>query len=103
MGKIQIMIATNSFGMGINAPDVYLIIHTIPLSMSIYTFNAFCIIIYIYFIANFIQEIRRAGRDGTPSKSIIFYSRNDIRTLIITRKEEGYKYYFLYMYSLLAL
>uniref|UniRef100_U9UC53 DNA 3'-5' helicase n=1 Tax=Rhizophagus irregularis (strain DAOM 181602 / DAOM 197198 / MUCL 43194) TaxID=747089 RepID=U9UC53_RHIID len=75
MGKIQIMIATNSFGMGINAPDVYLIIHTtIPLSMT-----------------NFIQEIGRAGRDGTPSKSIIFYSRNDIRTLflIITRKEES--------------
>lgn len=37
MGNIQIMIATNSFGMGINAPDVRLIIHTtIPLSMSMY-------------------------------------------------------------------
>ena len=36
LGIIKIMIATNSFGMGINAPDVYLIIHaTIPLSMSI--------------------------------------------------------------------
>ena len=39
MGNIQIMIATNSFGMGINAPDVHLIIHTtIPLSMSMYNF-----------------------------------------------------------------
>ena len=35
MGITQIMIVTNSFGMGINVPDVYLIIHTtIPLSMN---------------------------------------------------------------------
>ncbi|RIA83054.1 P-loop containing nucleoside triphosphate hydrolase protein, partial [Glomus cerebriforme] len=61
-GVIKIMIATNSFGMGINAPDVYLIIHaTIPLSMT-----------------NLIQEIERAGCDGTRSKSIIFYSKNDV-------------------------
>jgi superfamily II DNA helicase RecQ len=42
-----------------------------------------------------IQEIGRAGRDGTHSKSIIFYSRNDIRTLflIITQKEKRYEFY----------
>ena len=44
-GIIQIMIATNGFGMGINVLDVYLIIHTtIPLSMSVY--GIFLLIFY---------------------------------------------------------
>ncbi|PKC00026.1 putative sgs1 protein [Rhizophagus irregularis] len=86
-GIIQIMIAINGFGMGINVPDVYLIIHTtIPLSMT-----------------NFIQEIGRAGRDGKPSKSIVFYSRNDIRTLfsIITQREERYDYLFVFFFLII--
>lgn len=34
-GKIQIMIGTNAFGMGINSPDVYLVVHCVaPLNMS---------------------------------------------------------------------
>ena len=46
MGIIKIMIATNSFGMGINAPDVYLIIHaTIPLSMSMCSFYFYLFIL----------------------------------------------------------
>ena len=33
--KIQIMIGTNAFGMGINSPDVYLVVHCVaPLNMS---------------------------------------------------------------------
>lgn len=47
IGITQIMIATNSFGMGINVPDVHLIIHTtIPLSMSIYGFLVLLLTLY---------------------------------------------------------
>ncbi|PKY32784.1 putative sgs1 protein [Rhizophagus irregularis] len=77
--KIAIRDWKISFGIGINVLDVHLIIHTtIPLSMT-----------------NLIQEIGRAEHDGTPSKSIVFYSRNDMRTLfyIIAQKEERYDYY----------
>ncbi|CAB4441893.1 unnamed protein product [Rhizophagus irregularis] len=64
-GKIQIMIRTNAFGMGINSSDVYLVIHCVaPLSMT-----------------NLIQHIGRAGRDGNEAKSVIFYStKKDLRT-----------------------
>jgi superfamily II DNA helicase RecQ len=39
-GKIQIMIGTNAFGMGINSSNVYLVIHCVsPLSISKYIYN----------------------------------------------------------------
>ncbi|EXX53255.1 Sgs1p [Rhizophagus irregularis DAOM 197198w] len=64
-GKIQIMIGTNAFGMGINSTNVYLVIHCVaPLNMT-----------------NLVQQIGRAGRDGNKAKSIIFYSiKKDLRT-----------------------
>ncbi|UZN99576.1 uncharacterized protein OCT59_000843 [Rhizophagus irregularis] len=64
-GKIQIMIGTNAFGMGINSSDVYLIVHCVaPLNMT-----------------NLIQEIGRAGRDGNEARSVMFYSiKKDLRT-----------------------
>ncbi|PKY58178.1 P-loop containing nucleoside triphosphate hydrolase protein [Rhizophagus irregularis] len=63
--KIQIMIGTNAFGMGINSTNVYLVIHCVaPLNMT-----------------NLVQQIGRAGRDGNEAKSIIFYSiKKDLRT-----------------------
>lgn len=44
------------------------------------------------YIGNFIQESGRAGRDGNPAQSILFYSRNDIKTVyaIITGGRERY-------------
>ncbi|PKK65475.1 P-loop containing nucleoside triphosphate hydrolase protein [Rhizophagus irregularis] len=64
-GKIQIMIGTNAFGMGINSTNVYLVIHCVaPLNMT-----------------NLVQQIGRAGRDGNEAKSIIFYSiKKNLRT-----------------------
>ncbi len=60
--KNQIMIATNAFGMGIDIPNVRLIVHyQTPASMESYY-----------------QEAGRAGRDGKNSKCILFFQKKDL-------------------------
>ncbi|RIB24621.1 P-loop containing nucleoside triphosphate hydrolase protein, partial [Gigaspora rosea] len=65
-GFVRIMCATNAFGMGINVANIWLVIYT-TFSMS---------------LDNFVQEIGCAARDGEESKSILFFSRADIRNLL---------------------
>ncbi|BBN98965.1 RecQ family ATP-dependent DNA helicase [Sporolactobacillus terrae] len=59
--QIDLLCCTNAFGMGINKPDIRLIVHFhFPSSMNAY-----------------LQEIGRASRDGKQGLAVLFYTKSD--------------------------
>lgn len=61
--QIDVMVATNAFGMGIDKQDVRLVVHyQIPESL-----------------ASYYQEAGRAGRDGQAAQALLIYNANDIQ------------------------
>lgn len=64
-GETRVMVATNAFGMGIDKPDVRLVVHVdIPDSTEAY-----------------FQEAGRGGRDGKKAYAVLLYARSDKATL----------------------
>jgi ATP-dependent DNA helicase RecQ len=64
-GRIQAVVATTAFGMGIDKPDVRLV----------------CLVNYPSSLEEYVQMVGRAGRDGLPSETLLLASASDAVTL----------------------
>ena len=63
--KVKLMVCTNAFGMGIDKPDVRLVVHVdMPDCLE-----------------NYYQEAGRAGRDGNKSYAVLLYDEKDLAEL----------------------
>lgn len=86
-GDIRVMVATNAFGMGIDKPDVRVVVHyDLPPTLEEYY-----------------QEAGRAGRDGLPSFAVTLASESD-KALLARRFNESFpgREYILMVYERLG-
>jgi ATP-dependent DNA helicase RecQ len=62
---VRVVVATTAFGMGIDKPDIRLVLlYNLPGSLE-----------------DYVQMVGRAGRDGAPSRCVLFYGRRDATDL----------------------
>jgi ATP-dependent DNA helicase RecQ len=62
-GKLDVIVATNAFGMGVDKSDIRLVVHAdIPRSPEAYY-----------------QEAGRGGRDGKPTRCVLLFNHGDVR------------------------
>ena len=74
-GRVEVVVATNAFGMGIDRPDVRAVIHLGPPGS----------------IEAYYQEVGRAGRDGAPALGLLLVSGSDLplRRALLERGSDG--------------
>lgn len=74
-GELDVVVATNAFGMGIDRGDVRVVVHLAPPSS----------------IEAYYQEVGRAGRDGDPATGLLMYTPSDVqlRRRLLERGMDG--------------
>jgi len=74
-GRVEVVVATNAFGMGIDRPDVRAVVHLGPPGS----------------IEAYYQEVGRAGRDGAPALGLLLVGAGDLalRRALLERGTEG--------------